>query len=137
MHVRAQAGDESRLQFFTETALYIQVNVSHVAHGPSRHPLESLRTTMQGRVKKERFAPVRRSGPTDQWNQQDSGFVMGEPETQGMLLVTDKPAALTGLERAPAQGCAMGGISAGDLFLKALVAAGRSVASMSPMPGWS
>jgi len=53
-----------------------------------------------------------------------------EPDPKGVLFVTNKPAALAGLYRAASQTGMFGRILASDLFLKALVAAGRSVLSI-------
>jgi len=59
--------------------------------------------------------------------------VSRQPQSKRVFLVADKPAALSGFERAPAQSgvrCRMG---AGGLFSKPQHAAGKSVASMSAM----
>jgi hypothetical protein len=52
-----------------------------------------------------------------------------------MLLVADEPSRLPGLFRAPAERRARRGKTAAAFFLYSLQAAGKSVASINPMPG--
>jgi len=54
--------------------------------------------------------------PTDQRQQGHRGMPRGQPQPQRVLLVADEPAALSGLERASAQGRMPGGVGGGTFF---------------------
>jgi hypothetical protein len=89
-----------------------------------------LFAVMQAGDQQAPFGNIGRSDPTDQRQQQNGALMRTPPQPEGVLLVTDKPAALAGLERASAQGRAGRCVSARVFFLKPLQDAGRSVASM-------
>jgi hypothetical protein len=137
MHVRPQTGNQADLKFLSESSLHTEVDVSHVAHRPLWRPAEPMDAPLQRGVEEDRFAAVGWSSPADKRDEQDGGFIAGEPQSQSMLLVANEPSALAGLDGATSQGRTMSGISTRQFFLKALVAAGRSVASISPTQGCS
>jgi hypothetical protein len=57
--------------------------------------------------------------PTDRRHQRQQRMRRGQSSSQGVLLVAEKPAALPGLERAPAQGRVGGGRSTSAYFVEA------------------
>jgi len=104
--------------------------IAHVRDDLTRPPRPALVTVMQAGHQQPALGNIGGCHPTDQRHEQDRVLVRTPPQAEAVLLVADKPAALAGLERAPTEGRMGGGVSAGVFFLKPLLAAGRSVASM-------
>ena len=71
--------------------------------------------------------------PTGQRHQQHCRLMLSQPKSQRVFLVTYKPVILTGFYCAIANGCTLGRVRAGRLFLKTVHDAGRSVASIIAM----
>jgi len=129
-HVRAQSGHDRDIPARSAKRLEFGTQVTHVGHHNLRPPLPALLTVTQTRCQQSAIEEIGRRHPGHQGHQQDRLRMLPPPQTQGVLFVTDVPAALTGLKGPLAQGGAMGGIRLGFFFLKPSQAASKSVASI-------
>ncbi len=131
LHIAAEFGQHGHLPLLPTIGFGLRRQVAHVGHDDLGPPRPALRAITQTRHQQAAFGHIGWSHPTDQRYQQDAGGVRTPPQSQGVLLVTDKPTALPGFERAATQRRLSCGIGLGFFFLKPLQAASKSVASIN------
>lgn len=96
-HVRAQLGDHRNVQAFSDLALLLQIDISHVPNHDVRLPLQSLFTIPQAWLQEERVATMSRGHPRDQRDQKYFLVTLAQPYAQCVLFISHKPATLAGL----------------------------------------
>jgi hypothetical protein len=133
LHIGSKFSQHCHTPSLADFSLNLQSDITHVSHHNVRKPTQPLRTVMQAWPEEQCFTTVGGHGPGDNRNQQYLVCVLVKPQTQCVLFITHKPAALPGFDGSPSQRCSLSRITARQLFLKALVAAGRSVASINPI----
>src|SRR5262245_24247538 len=99
--------------------------------------MQTALTLLQTWSKKERFAAIGGHGPRSQRHEQHCWTMSTPPESQRMLFVADEPPRMAWFDRARSYGRTPGGVTLPRLFLYSLVAARRSVQSMSATPSCS
>ena len=129
-HVRAQVRHDGHAPAFPTHPFALGRQIAHVGDHLPGPPRPAPVAVMETGHEQPAFGNIGRRDPTDQRHQQYRWRIFPPPQTKAVLLVTDKPAALTGFEGASAQRSAAGGVSGGVFFLKPLQAAGKSVASI-------
>ena len=115
-HIAAQSGHDGHLPALTAPALGLGRQIPHVGHDQRRAPIPLPLAIVQTGRQQPAFGHMGRSDPADQRNQRHADRVILQPQAQGVLLVTDKAPALTGLERATAQRGASRRVLAGAFF---------------------
>ena len=108
------------------------INVGLVTHHHFRQPVQVLVTVMNAGMEEQSVPTVGWRYPCHQWHEQHLLAGLRQPHSQGVLFVSHKPIALPGFARAFSLARAIGRVGLDLLFLKPLVAAGRSVESINP-----
>ena len=115
-HVRTQMRNHRDAPLLPASPFAFGRQIAHVRHDLTRPPRPALITVMQAGHQQPTLGNIGGRYPTDQRHEQDCVLVRTPPQAEAVLLVADKPAALTGLERAPTKGRMDGGVSAGVFF---------------------
>jgi len=99
-----QVRDDPDVKFFAQLALRGQVDVRHVRDHEGWCKVQPFVDLPQARLQKQYIASVGRRCPRCEWRQQHCFVVLGNPESQAMFLVANKPAALAGFDCARPNG---------------------------------
>jgi hypothetical protein len=108
IHIRPQLSNHSYIHALTNLSLLLQVDVSHVTYHNVWFPAQALFTVVQARPKEERITAMGRRHPRNQRSQNYLLLTLAQPHSQGVLLVSNKPATLTGFDCPTSQAGVLG-----------------------------
>ena len=129
-HVRFEFGHQRHVPVFAQTTLGAQIHVGHVPDHNVRGPVQVPRAIVDARLQKHRIIPIGRGGPRNQRCQQHIRRMLAQPEPQRVFFVADEITTLPLFAAARSGVRAASTVLAQGIFLYALVAAGKSVASI-------